>query len=419
MRINFKTFKHFFTLSFGSLISLFINVLILLSFSRIYNKEHFGEYAIFISVVSLMSIMATFRIEHLIVLEKTIIEAAYLSEICKKIIKIFSFLSFLLTLILYFFAIPFFSQPPFIWLLIPISIFSLSHITIFLSWNNKIKNYKLISTYKVFQAVFVGVVGVLFGFFLKDYGLIIAYIIGLFSSFLLFNFNYKKSIKKFNFGYASFKEIRGVFIDNKKYIKSSLGLEFFNTVSKYIPNFILNAYYGTGIVGVYDMTLKVLNIPKNIISLNIGELYYQKASVFYHKSKESFSKITIQTFCTLFLIGFISYLPFIFFGKELFTFVLGDKWKLSGEFSEVIAFWFLLLFVSSPMAYIFYIMKTLKKLFWFIFISFFIKSIVLWYLVLQKNEIDTVYYYTIICVVLEIILCLIILKQTLYKNKII
>ena len=79
MRINFKTFKHFFTLSFGSLISLFINVLILLSFSRIYNKEHFGDYAIFISVVSLMSIMATFRIEHLIVLEKTIIEADYLS----------------------------------------------------------------------------------------------------------------------------------------------------------------------------------------------------------------------------------------------------------------------------------------------------------------------------------------------------
>jgi O-antigen/teichoic acid export membrane protein len=222
----------------------------------------------------------------------------------------------------------------------------------------------------------------------------------------------------FNLGYTSFKDVRRTFTDNKKYIKSSFGLEFFNTISKYIPNFILNAYYGNGIVGVYDMTLKVLNIPKNIISLNIGELYYQKASVFYHKSKEKFSKMTIQTFYTLFLIGVICYLPFIFWGKELFVFVLGDKWRLSGEFSEVIAFWFLLLFVSSPMAYIFYIKQTLKVLFWFIFISFIVKSIILWCLVLQKNEIDTIYYYTLICVARDFFLCIIILKQNRYKSRI-
>jgi O-antigen/teichoic acid export membrane protein len=418
MKINFLSFKHFFTLSFGSLISLFINTLILVVFSRIYSKEHFGDYAIFICVVSLMSIMATFRIEHLIVLEKTIIEAACLSNICKKVIKIFSFFSFFLSLILCFFGIPFFSQPPFIWLLVPISIYSLSHIIIFLSWNNRIKNYKLISTYKIVQSASVGVIGVLFSFFLKDYGLIIAYITGLFFSFLLFNINYKNVIRKFNLGYTSFKDVRRTFTDNKKYIKSSFGLEFFNTISKYIPNFILNAYYGNGIVGVYDMTLKVLNIPKNIISLNIGELYYQKASVFYHKSKEKFSKMTIQTFYTLFLIGVICYLPFIFWGKELFVFVLGDKWRLSGEFSEVIAFWFLLLFVSSPMAYIFYIKQTLKVLFWFIFISFIVKSIILWCLVLQKNEIDTIYYYTLICVALDFFLCIIILKQNRYKSRI-
>jgi O-antigen/teichoic acid export membrane protein len=411
MKINFKTFKHFFTLSFGSLLSLFINTLILVIFSRIYSKEDFGDYAIFVSVVSLMSITATFRIEHLIVLKKTTVEAAFLSKICKKIIKYFFWVINFIIIILYLFSIPFFNQSSFVWLLIPISIYCLSHIIIFLSWNNKIKNYQLISNYKILQPSSVGLVGFLLGSFYKDYGLIIAYVIGLISSFFLFNIHFKIFVKKFSFNSVNVKDIKKTFLDNSKYIKNSFGLEFFNTISKHIPNFVLNAYYGNGIVGIYDMALKVLNIPKNIISLNIGELYYQKASIFYYKSKDKFSKITIQTFYTLFLTGTICYLPFIFWGEELFVLVLGDKWRLSGEFSEMIAFWLLLLFVSSPMAYIFYIKRTLSKLFWFTFLSFIIKTIIIFYLATNNSKIETICFYTFVCIFLELVLLFILLKE--------
>ena len=89
MKKNFKTFAQFFTLSFGSLFSLLINIIVLIVFSRVYSKEHFGDYAIFVSVASLLSILCTFRIEHLIVLKKTNKEAALLSKLCKKIINYF------------------------------------------------------------------------------------------------------------------------------------------------------------------------------------------------------------------------------------------------------------------------------------------------------------------------------------------
>ncbi|MDA9087036.1 lipopolysaccharide biosynthesis protein [Polaribacter sp.] len=411
MKKNFKTFAQFFTLSFGSLFSLLINIIVLIVFSRVYSKEHFGDYAIFVSVASLLSILCTFRIEHLIVLKKTNREAALLSKLCKKIINYFTCIVFCFSILLYISSVPFFNKSSFTWFLIPISVFCFSNIIIFLSWNNKIKNYKLISKFKIVQSLSVGLIGIVFSFLSKDFGLIIAHVFGLITSYILFNFRYKKFIKKYDFNPIKINDIKTVFLENKRYIKTSFGLEFFNTISKYIPNFILNAYYGNGIVGIYDMTLKVLNIPKNIISLNIGELYYQKASIFYYKSKEKFSKITVQTFYMLFFAGILCYSPFVFFGEELFVFVLGDEWRLSGVISEIIVFWMMLLFVSSPMAYIFYIRRTLSNLFRFTFFSFIIKTSVLFYLTSNNSKIETISFYMYTCIFLELVLIFIILKQ--------
>ena len=415
MKINHKTFSQFFTLSSGSLISLIINLLALVIFSRIYTKENFGDYAIFVSVVGILSIISTFRIEHLIVLEKTTKEASYLSKICKKIIFYFVILIIGVSIFLYLLTIPFFNLQPLTWLLVPISVYCLSHIIIFLSWNNKIKNYKSIANFKVLQSLSVIIVGVLLNTILKDFGLIIAYVSGLFSSFVFFNYKFKKNILKHSFKSISLLEVKTVFNKHKDYIKTSFGLEFFNTIGKYIPNFILNAYYGNGIVGIYDMTLKVLNIPKNIISLNIGELYYQKASVFYHKSFEKFSNITLQTFYSLLFFSVLCYLPFVLFGEELFTFVLGNEWVLSGKLSEIISIWFVLMFINSPMAYIFYIKNKLRNLFWYILISFVLKTIVLYYLSLNNSEIITIYNYTYVCILLDIVLIFLILRQRKIK----
>jgi O-antigen/teichoic acid export membrane protein len=415
MKINYKSFSHFFTLSFGSILSLGINISVLILFSRIYSKENFGDYAIFVSVISIFSIAATFRIEHLIVLKKTIKEAAFLAKICNKIIAYFTLVTFFISVVFYLFSFSFFNLPSFVWLFIAIPIYCLSHIIVFLSLNNKIKDYKLISNYKILQSLTFGFTGFLCNYYDKNFGLIIAYVLGLVASFLLFSIYDKKFTQKFHFSLVNFKDIKSTFYSNSSYIKISFGLEFFNTISKYIPNFILNAYYGNGIVGIYDMTLKVLNIPKNIISLNIGELYYQKAAIFYHKSKQKFSKITAQTFYILLLTSVLCYTPFIFFGEELFVFALGNQWKLSGELSEIIALWFIFLFITSPMAYIFYIRQTLNQLFWFTFLTFLVKTAFLFYLATTNLETQIIYNYTYVCIVLELVLIYQIKRN--YKRK--
>ena len=224
-----------------------------------------------------------------------------------------------------------------------------------------------------------------------------------------------KKVNSINLRKVTFYEVRNVQLKNKDIINYDYGLSFILTLIKSMPNFILNAYYGSGIVGVYDMSLKVLNIPKNIISANMGELYYQKGSAFYNRKPLRLKKITFNTGKVLVLFGVISYLPIIMFGEELFIFFLGDKWKISGEISEIISFWYLLLFLTSPLSYVFYIKRVLSKLFWFIFASFVIKIVALIYCVTFNNAIDTIYIYTYICIYLELFLIWLIIRNGIIK----
>jgi len=411
-----KAFKYFKILVFGSSASFIINAISLYFFSKLYSKEQFGVYALFVSFITLGAILSAFRLNDVIVLQKTKKEAAYISYVCTKITLYFSILILIFTTSFGFLSISFFSANYKIWFYISGALYCLSIIGIFLAWNNKIKRYKVISVYRLIQAINLAVFGILFGFFNIELGLILAYTISVVISSIYLWVKFKSSIKIVELKKITVYGIKLILLKNRDIVNYSFGLSFFTTALKTLPNFILNSFYGSGIVGVYDMSLKILNIPINLISTNIGELYYQKGSVFHTKYKLKFKKLTVNSIMILFLVAIFSYLPFILYGEELFSIFLGNKWAIAGVFSEVMSLWYIILFTTSPMAYIFYIKRELYKLFWFIFISFFVKISILFYLVKFYAENDVIYLYTYICISLELLLLLSIIRNT-FKDK--
>lgn len=420
MDYKFRKFQlsQFFILSRGSLFSFLINVISLYLFSVLYSREDFGNYALFVSSVTLFSVLVTFRLENLLVLQKSIKEVVIIGITCKKVIEYFSILISIFSLFLFSFSISFFEGLPILWLFVPFATFSLAHILVFLNWNNKIKAYKLITNYRIIQALCVGVFGIIFGIYKLSIGLILAYSLGLVVSFLYLNMDFKSKTAAYTDLIVKNNDVKEIIRTNLNFIKNSFGVEFLVTITRHMPNFILNAYFGNGIVGVYDMSLKILNIPKNLISTNIGELYYQKASVFYHRSNQKFRKITLNTCLILFFIAILFYLPFLLFGEEIFSLFLGQKWIESGELSEIIACWYVLLFITSPMAYVFYIKRVLHRLFRFMLFSFFVKVVFLFCLVNFKTQMQVIYLYSYGCIFLELLLLYTITKTSFSEANI-
>lgn len=414
---KFKGFNQLKTLIFGSTSSFLINVVALLIYSRIYSKEQIGIYALFVSVITIGAILATFRLENVVVLQKTKREAAFISSISNHLVLLFSIVLLVLAILLVSFSVLFFNSSSYIWIFIPIAVFTFANTNIFLSWNNKIKKYQLISSYRLIQSLSIAVLVIALGYFNIVQGLIIGYTFGIFLSYIFLLVKFKAEQSKFHFGKVTFRKLADVLQTNKDIINASYGLGFMQTISRFLPNFILNFFYGSGIVGIYDMTIKILNIPKNIISVNIGELYYQKANLFYLRGNSQFKKITISTTWLLLLLGSVSYLPFYLYGTELFTLFLGEKWKLSGELSEIITVWYIILFITSPMAYLYYIKRILNKLLWFSIVSFSIKIITLVYFANFTDSFSTIKIYTFICMLLELVLLGFVLANSNIKNK--
>ena len=415
---NIKGFNQLKILVYGSTTSFLINVIALLIYSRLYSTEQIGIYALFVSIISIGAIIATFRLENIIVLQKTKKEAAFISYISNYIILIFSLVILVFALLLIGFSTLFFNSSSYIWFFIPIAIYSFANVNVFLSWNNKIKNYKLISIYRFIHSSLIGILIIILGYYKVEQGLIIGYTIGVFVAFGFLMIRFRSESKKLIINNIKFSDIINVLQSNKDIINSSYGLGFLQTVARFLPNFILNHFYGSSIVGIYDITIKILNIPKNIISSNIGELYYQKATVFYSKRNFKFKKISYSTSGLLFLIALGCYLPFFIFGPDLFVLILGEKWRVSGELSSIVSVWYLIYFVTSPMAYIFYIKRNLSQLFWFSFITFLIKIIILVYFATLANSIRTIKIYIVASAILEFILLVIILFSCKLPNKI-
>jgi len=399
------------TLILGSVTSFFINVVALYFYSRLYSKEQFGVFALFVSFITIGSILATFRIDNLIVLQKTKKEAAFFSVICNKLVLFFSLVILCIAILFYFYSILFFKENKIIWLIIPISIYFFSIVNVFIAWNNKIKKYRVISNYRFIQALTAAFFSVLFGYLEIGIGLIIGQTIGFFISASYLMLLFYKEVIKINFEKVTYIKIKEILINNKDIINYSYGLGFVLKLTQALPNFILNTFFGSGIVGVYDMTIKILNIPRTIISTNIGEIYYQKASIFYHRKNLKFNKITTDTTVLLFFVAILLYLPFVLFGKDLFSFFLGENWIDSGVLSETMAFWYILIFITMPMAYVFYIKRILNKLFWYCCFSFLIKISIFLYFANFEAEMATVYNYIYVCLFLEFLLLIYIIKN--------
>lgn len=416
MKISFqKTLKRLQTLILGSFFSFIVNTITLYYLSVFFSKEQFGVYALFASTVTILSILATLRMEYVIVLQKTIKEALYYCEICFAIIKSITLVSLFVFLLLWLFSVSFFSENAKLWFLLMPVAYCQSIVTVLLSYNNKIKNYKEIANFKLLYAISLSITGVSFGFLKVEYGLIISFLIANLIGMLYLKLIFQMR-KKYKRNPISFSIIGRQIEVNKDIIINSLGIDLVLSLTKLLPNYMLSFYYGNAIVGLYDMALKILNIPKNIISANIGELYYQKAVVFHHKGKDKYKKITNRTLFFLLTTAIFCYTPFLFFGKELFTLVLGEKWEVSGEITQIMAVYYILIFITSPMAYIYYIKRCLKELFIFCVVSLSVKVIAFLFFTYQ-NSMTTIFNYLYVSIFLEAILLFLIIKNSYFNLR--
>ena len=351
------------TLMTGTTIAQAIPIAISPILTRIYTPEDFGVFALYVGIVNFIAVVATARYEMAIVLPKS----------GKEAINILA-LSILITLTIVFvitFMIIFFKESILntlnadglgnILYLVPLSILLAGLAQSFNYWSNRKEYFKNMSNAQISQSISIGVCQPLFKFIGINSGLILGNMVGRFVSvFVLIH----KFIKNDTTSLQYVK--KEVMIEQMiKYKDFPLvnSLHAFSDIARNSGAVVLiSSFFGSTILGFYSLSLRVLQVPIGIIGSALGQVLYKKFSSL-HNDNQPFYPYVKAIMIKLVLIALPTFGILFFIAPDLFAFVFGEKWRVAGEYSQILIPYLFMNFLISPISSIPIILQQQKSIF--------------------------------------------------------
>lgn len=179
------------------------------------------------------------------------------------------------------------------------------------------------------------------------YGLIFGSVLGVIfqclvlACFLLFYF--KKPLAKFHP-----ESMSRAAINYRQFPFFSVPSNLISRASVDVPILILAFYFNEEQLGFYLMAFRLLNMPLSLLSSSIGEVFYSRDS----NSPSGELQLLENIFSFLCFVGFLPLLMVSMFGRELFSFLLGEQWAFSGELIKCLALLTLVKFIFTPVHFV-------------------------------------------------------------------
>jgi lipopolysaccharide exporter len=350
----------------GTAIAQILPVLLTPLLSRLYQSSQFGVVFLYLSVVSVFSVVSTLKYEISIVLPKTKQTALYL--------YIGSLMmAFVVSCILYVLIIPghgyllhFFDSEKALgnWIyLIPVSVFCMGTAQASNFWLNRGAHFKHISAGKVVKSVSMVTSQTAFGFskgFVKWNGLLEGVVIGqIFHSFYLAYIIIKQKIlKNTQFSFRRLKKVMLYYQEIPKYNAPS-GLV--NMLSNNLPIFLLTSFYSIDTVGLFGMAMRLVATPMGMVNSSIGEVFYSKASYLYNHDKEKFVWLTKETTMKMVKMSIAPFVVLFFLAPKLFALLLGESWGMAGTYTQIILPWLFVSFINAHLTGLITIFRIQKQ----------------------------------------------------------
>jgi O-antigen/teichoic acid export membrane protein len=90
-------------------------------------------------------------------------------------------------------------------------------------------------------------------------------------------------------------------------------------------------------------------IPAGLVAQTVGQVFYPRASKIKDDPAEV-RRVAERLATSLLVVSLPLYALVGFFGPDAFALVFGEKWRLSGEYAQLVALWLLFAFVTAPMS---------------------------------------------------------------------
>ena len=330
--------------------------------ARLYSPAEFGAYAIFFALSTIIGSSASLALHNAILLEKNQPEAARATLLAFVITFIVGIL-FTLTLVLVpveWLISAFGVGPTQILIWTPLTVVLSSCYTTMYTWFIRQRSYDLLARNKVILAVSTALIQIGVGLlYLGPIGFVIANLLGysLATVLLLGCFYSDMNMAKPEF---NLKSATVLLRKHKDLPLFTMPAGLINTVSSQIPEFMINKFYGSHLLGQYSLANRMVSMPLGFIATSIQDIFRQKASAEYHENSNC--QDSFRNFLPLLIfISVILILTITLFVPLVFPIIFGSEWAESGYLIRAIVFLLAVRFISSPLSYI-WIVKGRQKM---------------------------------------------------------
>ncbi len=315
--------------------------------TRIYTPEEFGVFALFNSLVVILSLIATGAYEFSIVLPEKDRPARNLFRLSLILTLSFTLLCYLAL----FFTAPYLSgitalSIPFL-MLLPLGVIFHAGMNIFTYWFTRREYFDEFATAKISMATGAGLFQVLIGFAgFTATGLLVGYIAGRISSIFTMAWQKLTEVKSLfrTWSRENMSSVARLYSDHPKFVLLS---SLLSMAAIELPVFLITSMFGNQELGFYGLAFRVLMAPVTLVSMSVGHVYFQKFSA-RKNSGQSLSSYLLKMWAVLFAIGILPFTLLYLFSEPIFAFIFGADWTEAGTVASILSPMLLFTFITNP-----------------------------------------------------------------------
>jgi O-antigen/teichoic acid export membrane protein len=362
----------------GTALAQVIPILLQPILRRYYSAEVFGAYSVYLSLVGILAIVASFKYELAIILPKSDKSAVNVFFLTLFINLSFSILLFIIILIWQKKLLLFFNlSEEFTYYLyfVPLGIFFYNLYQSITNWLVRKKGFFAVSLNKFIRRGIEGLSQLIFKYLKVAQGIIFGDLIGHVANLISGFYQGRKAGLRYSS--VSISKLKYVATKYSDFPKYNVIPSFMSACSFLLPAILINKFFSAEYTGYFDLSKMLLSVPLALISTSLSNVLLQNMTEKFQGNK-SLLKDLILVFGIVISICVVEIVVISFFGVGIFKFFFGASWGFSGEISQILVWSYAFNFFVASFSAIFISLNRIKLLsVWQIFYFISIISLIL------------------------------------------
>jgi O-antigen/teichoic acid export membrane protein len=343
-----KFISHVLTLITGNGVAQVINVGGALLLARLFAPDAFGSFALFLTIVSFLSVLGGARYELAIMLPESDAEAANVLPLSVLMLCGLTGISFVLVALFHSYVARLLGDPRLgLWLwAAPIAIFVNALYSIVGVWFGRMKRFQKLATTRVWQSLAIISFQLAFLVFSPGgFALVGGWVLGQTIGTLILVAQLLNYDGRFLLAVRDWRVVRQAFIKYRNFPIYKAPYSFVANASSQMVFVILRLFTSLNVVGLYSMAARAVYLPVTLIASAMNDVFYEKAATeLKHGSLEKF----VTRLLRIQVVLAAPWLVLIAFDAKLvFGIVLGPKWIPAASYAAVLAFASFMYFLTS------------------------------------------------------------------------